>query len=106
MRHLLQRHPLPMRTSFAHSLVLTYALPPELLTPLVPPGLSLDTYRDADGTEHGFVAAAVVDTRALRPSFLPAALGRSMTRTWSWPTTPEDELSAGSPMRTSESAPP
>ncbi|MFK0202819.1 DUF2071 domain-containing protein [Streptomyces lavendulae] len=81
MRHLLQRHPFPIRTSFAHSLVLTYALPPELLTPLVPPGLALDTYRDANGTEHGFVAAAVVDTRALRPSFLPAGLGRDFVLT-------------------------
>ncbi|SEM26865.1 DUF2071 domain-containing protein [Streptacidiphilus jiangxiensis] len=75
MRHLLQRHPFPMRTRFAHSLVLTYALPPEVLTALVPPGLSLDTYTDQYGHEHGFVAAAVVDARALRPSFLPAACG-------------------------------
>jgi Uncharacterized conserved protein (COG2071) len=81
MRYLLQRHPFPMRTSFAHSLVLTYALPPGLLTPLVPPGLTLDTYRDPDGVEHGFVAAAVVDTRALRPSFLPAGLGRDFILT-------------------------
>ncbi len=76
MRHLLQRHPLPMRTHFAHSLVLTYALPPELLTPLLPPGLALDTYTDRTGREHGFVAAALVDARGLRPSALPARLGR------------------------------
>ncbi len=81
MRHLLQRHPLPMQTSFAHSLVLTYALPPQLLTPLIPPGLTLDTYRDPQGIEHGFVAAAVVDTRALRPSFLPESLGRDFILT-------------------------
>ncbi|WP_198035367.1 DUF2071 domain-containing protein [Streptacidiphilus rugosus] len=74
-RHRLQRHPLPMRTWFAHSLVLTYALPPSVLAPLVLPGLALDTYTDADGVEHGFVAVAVVDARALRPSFLPARLG-------------------------------
>ncbi|WP_395298079.1 DUF2071 domain-containing protein [Kitasatospora hibisci] len=75
MRHLLQRHPFPMRTHFAHSLVLTYALPPEQLAPLVPPGLRLDTYTDPEGTEHGFVAAALVDTRSLRPTGLPAAIG-------------------------------
>ncbi|MFE0457884.1 DUF2071 domain-containing protein [Kitasatospora sp. NPDC058965] len=75
MRHLLQRHPLPIRTHFAHSLVLTYALPPELLRPLLPPGLALDTYTDPTGTEHGFVAAAVVDARALRPAGLPSGLG-------------------------------
>ncbi|MFD9595222.1 DUF2071 domain-containing protein [Kitasatospora sp. NPDC059973] len=81
MRHLLQRHPFPMRTHFAHSLVLTYALPPHLLAPLVPPGLALDTYTDPTGTEHGFVAAAVVDTRALRPAALPARLGRDFILT-------------------------
>ncbi|MGW2640892.1 DUF2071 domain-containing protein [Streptomyces sp. NPDC001348] len=70
MRHLLQRHPVAIRTRFAHSLVLTYALPAAVLRPLVPPGLELDTYE-----EHGFVAAALVDTRALRPAFLPARLG-------------------------------
>lgn len=64
-----------MRTWFAHSLVLTYALPPQVLTPLLPPGLTLDTYTDPAGTEHGFVAAALVDTRALRPAFLPARFG-------------------------------
>ncbi|MFJ6618647.1 hypothetical protein ACIQOW_13860 [Kitasatospora sp. NPDC091335] len=70
MRHLLRRHPFAMRTHFAHSLVLTYALPPRLLTPLVPPGLALDTHTDPDGTEHGFVVAAVVDSsrRTARPS--------------------------------------
>lgn len=81
MRHLLQRHPVPMRTRFANSLVLTYALPPHLLAPLVPPGLTLDTYTDPAGTEHGFVAAAVVDTRALRPAALPARLGRDLILT-------------------------
>ncbi|MFE2721600.1 DUF2071 domain-containing protein [Kitasatospora sp. NPDC059327] len=64
-----------MRAHFAHSLVLTYALPPERLAPLVPPGLTLDTYTDPDGTEHGFVAAALVDARRLRPAGLPARLG-------------------------------
>ncbi|MGV9270440.1 DUF2071 domain-containing protein [Kitasatospora sp. NPDC003701] len=81
MRHLLQRHPVPIRTHFAHSLVLTYALPPRLLAPLVPPGLTLDTYTDPTGTHHGFVAAAVVDTRALRPAVLPARLGRDFLLT-------------------------
>ncbi|MGF1426663.1 DUF2071 domain-containing protein [Kitasatospora sp. LaBMicrA B282] len=81
MRHLLQRHPLPIRTHFSHSLVLTYALPPDLLAPLVPPGLRLDTYTDPGGTEHGFVAVAVVGARALRPAGLPARLGRDFVLT-------------------------
>ncbi|MFE3682224.1 DUF2071 domain-containing protein [Streptomyces sp. NPDC059095] len=81
MRHLLQRHPIPIRTHFAHSLVLTYALPPEQLAPLVPPGLALDTYTAPDGTEHGFVAAAVVDARGLRPAGLPARIGADLVLT-------------------------
>ena len=81
MRHLLQRHPFPIWTHFAHSLVLTYALPPDVLAPLVPPGLTLDTYTDPAGTEHGFVAAAVVDARALRPAGLPERYGRDFLMT-------------------------
>lgn len=71
MLYRLRRHPLPMAAHFRHSLVLTYALPAGLLEPLLPPGLRPDTYRD-----DGFVAVAVVDTRALRPAFLPERLGR------------------------------
>ncbi|MFB7944749.1 DUF2071 domain-containing protein [Kitasatospora phosalacinea] len=81
MKYLMQRHPVPVRTRFAHSLVLTYALPPRVLEPLLPPGLTLDTYTDPSGTEHGFVAAALVDTRGLRPAFLPAALGADLVLT-------------------------
>src|ERR1039458_7530915 len=69
--HRLQRHPIPISAHFSHSLVLTYAFEPEILEPLLPPGLVLDTYRS-----FGFLAIALVQTRQLRPSFLPAALGR------------------------------
>ncbi|MET7421990.1 DUF2071 domain-containing protein [Dactylosporangium sp. NPDC005555] len=70
MLQALRRHPLPMRTTFGHSLVLTYALPPAVLAPLLPPGPALDTYEG-----HGFVAIGIVSTRHLRPSPLPPALG-------------------------------
>jgi uncharacterized protein YqjF (DUF2071 family) len=70
-RHVLQRHPIPMSCHFEHSLVLAYALPAEVLAPLVPRGLELDTYDD----RWGFVAIAVVQTRGLRPTRLPAVLG-------------------------------
>jgi uncharacterized protein YqjF (DUF2071 family) len=66
----LRRHPLPIAAHFRHSLVLTYAFPPEILRPLLPPGLTLDTHG-----EHGFAAVALVQTERLRPSFVPAALG-------------------------------
>jgi uncharacterized protein YqjF (DUF2071 family) len=77
MRYLLQRHPIPMTCFFDHSLVVTWALPADVLHPLVPPGLRLDTY---DG-RWGFVVIAVVQTRDLRPAFLPAWAGRDYALT-------------------------
>ena len=71
-RHVLQRHPLPVVGHFDSCLVLTYAFPAEVLAPLVPPGLALDTHNGL-----GFVAVAMVQTRGLRPSGLPAVLGQN-----------------------------
>ena len=71
MLHLLKRHPLAVTAFFRRSLVLTYAFPSQLLQPLLPPGLLLDSYHG-----FGFLAIAMVQTERLRPSFLPAALGR------------------------------
>ena len=71
MFHLLKRHPIPISAFFRHSLVLTYAFLPETLQPLLPRGLMLDTFRG-----HAFLAVALVQTEHLRPSFLPAAMGR------------------------------
>jgi uncharacterized protein YqjF (DUF2071 family) len=76
-RHLLQRHPIPMTCYFDHCLVVTWALPARALEPLVPPGLDLDTY---DG-HWGFVVIALVQTRNLRPAFLPAWTGRDYALT-------------------------
>ncbi len=70
MLYRLRRHPLPISAFFTHSLVLTYAYPAKTLEPLLPPGLTVDTYGD-----YGFVAIAMVQTRRLHPAFLPAALG-------------------------------
>ena len=56
MLHLLKRHPIPISAFFRHSLVLTYALPPETLEPLLPKGLVLDLFRG-----HAFLAIALVD---------------------------------------------
>jgi Uncharacterized conserved protein (COG2071) len=72
MFYQLKRHPIPVRAFFRHSLVLTYALPQEVLRPLLPPGLMLDTFG-----EFGFLAIAMVQTESLRPVFLPRALGRN-----------------------------
>jgi Uncharacterized conserved protein (COG2071) len=70
MIHLLKRHPIPISAFFRHSLVLTYAFPPEILESLVPEGLVLDLFRG-----YAFLAIALVQTERLRPSFIPAALG-------------------------------
>ncbi|MFI0811974.1 DUF2071 domain-containing protein [Streptomyces echinatus] len=82
MRYLLQRHPVAIRARFAHSLVLTYALPATVLRPLLGPGLELETYgqhaqpgQHGEAGAYGFVAVALVDTRALRPAVLPARFG-------------------------------
>ena len=71
MFHWLKRHPIPISAHFRHSLVLTYAFPPHILEPLLPPGLVLDTFRG-----HAFLAIALVQTKDLRPSFLPSSMGR------------------------------
>jgi hypothetical protein len=72
----LRRHPIPIVAHFERCLVLTYALPPESLRPLLPPGLALDTFRPQSGGEIGFLAIALVQTRRLRPLGVPRALGR------------------------------
>jgi len=52
------------------TLGLTFAMPRHVLEPLLTPGLALDTYGD-----YGLMAIAMVQSRGLRPAFLPARLG-------------------------------
>jgi hypothetical protein len=68
----MKRHPIPISAFFRHSLVLTYAFPPEILEPLLPDKLVLDTFRG-----YAFLAIALVQTEDLRPSFLPPGTGRN-----------------------------
>jgi len=70
IRTRLRRHPIPIRSHFDFALVLTYALPANVLEPLLLPGLELDRFGD-----DGFVAVALVQTRDLRPAVLPAFIG-------------------------------
>lgn len=72
MRHLLKRHPFAVEAFFDFTLALTFAVPAHRLEPLLYPGLDLDTFEG----DTGFLAVALVQTRALRPAFLPAALGQ------------------------------
>lgn len=66
----LHHHPIAVAAELEHVLVLTYALPRDALTPLLPPMFSLDA-QDGDG----FVAVALVRARAMRPVGLPVWLG-------------------------------
>lgn len=67
----LRRHPIAIRARLRDCLTLTYALPPEVLRRLLPPGLELETYNG-----HAFVAIALVQTESLRPAGLPKPLGQ------------------------------
>ena len=68
---LIKRHPLAMTAHFEQVLVLTYALPQQILTPLLPPGLEVDCFGP-----YGFLAIAMVQTRNMRPHHLPSRIGR------------------------------
>jgi hypothetical protein len=71
LRARLRRHPFAIDAHFDHVVALTYALPADVLRPLLPPGLELETVGD-----DGFVAVALVQTRDLRPAGWPRALGQ------------------------------
>jgi hypothetical protein len=59
-----------MEAHFEDCLVLTYALPAEILRGLLPPGLVIEQFHGL-----GFVAIAVVQVRGLRPAAWPAFCG-------------------------------
>jgi uncharacterized membrane protein YphA (DoxX/SURF4 family) len=71
LRARLRRHPIPIEAHFHECVTLTYALPADVLRPLLTPGLELET---AGG--YGFVAVALVQAESLRPAGVPAALGQ------------------------------
>lgn len=67
----LQNHPFAVEAFFESSLVLSFAVPREQLQPLLPECLTLDSFDD----RWGFIAVAMVQTRALRPKGFPAMMG-------------------------------
>lgn len=71
MLHLVKRHPIAIRADFEFVLALTYAVPAQSLADFTPPGLRLDEWRGL-----GFLAAAFVQTRHLRPAAMPSFLGQ------------------------------
>lgn len=69
----ISQHPFPVQAHFDYSLVLTYAYPLEALQPLIPDCLELDTYQQ----KYAFIAAAMVQTRHLRPKGFPRLMGNN-----------------------------
>lgn len=75
MLDFLRDHPFAVEAFFERSLVLTFAIPPEQVRPLIPECLAMDTFAD----RWAFVAVALVQTKALRPKGFPAFLGRDFS---------------------------
>ncbi|MFL5730778.1 MAG: DUF2071 domain-containing protein [Cytophagaceae bacterium] len=71
MLSFLKNHPFAVEAFFESSLVLTFAVPKEQLQKLIPACLQLDTFQD----KYAFVAAAMVQTKDLRPKGLPKFMG-------------------------------
>jgi hypothetical protein len=71
-RQSLRNHPFEVDAHFEFSLVLTYALPAEVLQPMLPAGLELDCFQE----RWAFVAIAMVQTKQLCPTRLPSFFGR------------------------------
>ncbi len=67
----LKDHPFAVEAFFESSIVLTFAVPVEQLKPLLPSCLEVDTFEG----KWGFVAAAMVSTKDLRPKGFPAFMG-------------------------------
>ncbi|MGC5743608.1 DUF2071 domain-containing protein [Chryseobacterium sp. NFX27] len=67
----LKNHPFAVEAFFESSLVLTFAVPKEQLQHLIPECLELDIFQD----QWAFVAAAMVQTKDLRPKGFPKLMG-------------------------------
>lgn len=71
LRTILRRHPFPVVAWFERVVAISFAFPEEVLRPLVPAALQIDSYRGL-----GFVTVAMVWTKRLRPAGFPAILGQ------------------------------
>lgn len=69
----LKNHPFAVEAFFESSLVLTFAVPKEEISHLLPACLEPDTFRD----KWAFIAVAMVQTKDLRPKGFPKALGNN-----------------------------
>ena len=66
----LKRHPFPVVAHFDRVVAVSFAFPEEALKCMVSKGLELDTYQG-----YGFITAALVWTKSLRPACFPACIG-------------------------------
>lgn len=73
MLSFLKNHPFAVEAFFESSLVLTFAVAKEQLQNLIPECLELDIFDD----KFAFVAAAMVQTKHLRPKGLPQFMGNN-----------------------------
>ncbi len=67
----LRHHPFPVDAHFERVVAVSFAYPEEVLRPLVPVGLEIDSFEGL-----GFLTVAMVWTRNLRPAGFPAFLGQ------------------------------
>jgi Uncharacterized conserved protein (COG2071) len=67
----LKCHPFPICAHFDRVVAISFALPADLLSALIPAGLRIDEYEG-----FGFLTVAMVWTRKMRPLGFPAILGR------------------------------
>ena len=71
MLNFLKNHPFAVKAFFERSTVLTFAVPKEEITALIPECLTPDTFND----QWAFIAIAMVATRDLRPKGWPRWMG-------------------------------
>lgn len=67
----LQSHPFAVDAWFDRVVALSFAFPEAALRPMVPEGLEIDTHEG-----FGFITAAMVWTKSLRPAGFPKCLGQ------------------------------
>ena len=73
----LPKHPLPMKTTFRHCFLVNFAMDAKTLRRVLPKGLEPDVH-DASGK--AFVSVVLADLEAMRPGFIPRALGSDFTQ--------------------------
>ncbi len=73
MLNWLKSHPFSVDAHFEKSIVLTYAVSIEQLQALIPQRLKVDSF----DSKYGFIAAAMVQTKNLRPKGFPKFMGNS-----------------------------